>query len=212
MNLTTILQTTSLALALSVPAATQEVAVTGVVKPIGAPVCAGATHELECTDVTLASAVIDLDALIGQNVRLTGKLTGAPCATLDVGASEPPVATLISCGNPVPGCGMRFRVGPSGVIGQYWLFYSPFSDVVPLSPQKGTLLLGNPFFLLASGLTFGDEAAVDIVLPSDTSLTGVEVFLQGARRDVGPVGPIQFSNAICFTILGPSPPCVSTDC
>ena len=107
---------------------------------------------------------------------------------------------------------MRFRVGPTGVIGQWWLWFSPSPGFLPIDPVTGTLLLGSPIFFLGSGLTFGGGATKDITLPADTSLTGLNLWMQGARRDVGPIGPIQLTNSVCFTILGPSPPCVLPDC
>ena len=53
---------------------------------------------------------------------------------------------------------------------------------------------------------------MNLVLPADLSLTGVSLWFQGARQDIGPVGPLQATNAVCFTILGPSPPCISPGC
>ncbi len=89
---------------------------------------------------------------------------------------------------------------------------------LPLNLVKGTFFLGEPNLLLATadGAFPPAGAAFDFVLPPDVSLTGLDVYMQSARRDVGldpaAPGPFQFSNLICFTILGPSPPCHLPNC
>ena len=196
-----------LACALATTAAAQTVTVTGVVETAGPSICLDGTHVLECTSVRLKSDVVDLDAFLGQNVRLVGEQT-APCPVITVEQVFPfPLATLVACGAPTPGCPMRFRVGPAAV-SQFLLFASGTPGYAPAGPVKGTWLLGAPVVLVASG----SLDPVDVVIPDDPAVIGLSVWLQAARRDIGPIGPWTLSNAVCFTITGPSPPCFSLDC
>ena len=114
------------------------------------------------------------------------------------------------CGNPVPGCPMRFKVEPEGFLGQAFYFYSLSPGFLDLGGQ--TLLLGAPLYFLGSAPMVGAEPHVDIVLPASVNFTGTTVYVQAAYQSIGPVGPLVPTNATCFTILGPSPPCLIIDC
>ena len=200
----------------------QEAEFTGVIEPATLPsICQEETHFLTCTGpkpfsptgVLLKSSTLDLDEFVGQNMKYTAVLRGVTCPIWDVTSATLPSATLVSCGSPVPGCTMRFRVGPTGVIGRYSLFLSFSPDFRPPPARiSGTVLLGPPIHVFATGLTFGPTAAFDFTIPPSVSLTGLDIWLQGARQDIGPIGPLEVTNAICFTILGPSPPCISPNC
>lgn len=198
-----------------------QITFTGVIEKAQlASFCQEETHYLTCSGplpsspsgVLLKSSTLDLTPFEGKLWKFTALPRGVECLILDVIDVQPATATLVYCGNPVPGCPMRFRVGPTGVIGQWFLFSSLKPGFSPIDPVTGTLLLGPPVRFLKSGPTFGTGATFDIVLPPDVSLTGVSLWLQGARMDVGPVGPLEATNAVCFTILGPSPPCISPGC
>lgn len=210
------------ALVLSAEVAAAQITFTGFIEPATlASFCQEETHFLTCTGpspgfpsgVLLKSSAVDLDKFVGKNTKFTAIERGVECTIYDViDAVTPPPATLVVCGNPVPGCPMRFRVGPSGVIGQYWLFFSTGPAFLPQTMFEGTILIASPATLLASGQTFGPTAAVDVTVPPNVSLTGMSFWFQGARQDIGPVGPIQLTNAVCLTVLGPSPPCFLPDC
>ena len=167
-----------------------------------------ATHQLEVPEDTvfLWSNKVDLDALLGQNVRLHG-LLNTECGVVTVDSFEsPPPATLTLCGTPAMGCPVRLRSGPGGLT-QHWLFVAPGGAFVPLNPEKGSLLLGEPLLLIGmSGAgQFGDlGAAFDFNLPSSPVLVGVPIHFQAASRKVGPIGPVHFSNAVLLEIFGPS--------
>jgi len=205
------------------PAGVAQVRFTGVVQPATLPsICQEETHFLTCTGPTpgfpsgvlLKSTTLDLDAFVGKNTRFLAWPRGVECPIYDVFDAGPPTSTLVSCGAPVPGCPMRFRVGPTGVLGRFWLWMGLGPNFLPVNAISGTWQLGTPFFLLGSGFTVGtpSETAVDIVIPFDTALTGLNLWVQGARQDIGPIGPIELSNSLCFKILGPSPPCIEIDC
>lgn len=193
--------------------ANAQIVFTGVIEPATTPsTCQEESHFVECSGKLLKSTTLDLDAYVGKTFRYTAVPRGVTCEILDVVSVEPASATLVTCGNPVPGCSVRFRVGPTGVIGQWSLFMSLSSDFVPLNPIAGTVMLGFPYVNIGSGLTFGETAALDIGVPPVLALTGLKLYFQGIRNDIGPIGPKELTNPVCFTVFGPSPPCTLLDC
>lgn len=200
-------------LALCAAPASAQVVFTGAIEPAPlASFCQEETHVLACSGTLLKSSTLDLEKFEGVLTKFTAVERGVECKIFDIIDAVPATSTLVSCGNPVPGCPMRFRVGPSGVIGQWFLFLSFDSAFTPINPVLGTAQIAAPASLLGSGPTFGTGAALDITLPGSIALSGLELHLQGMRQDIGPVGPLELSNSICFTILGPSPPCILPDC
>lgn len=208
-----------------------EAAFTGVVQPAFAPtpgelelsICAPPSHTLECSAGTffVSSSTLDLDAYIGQNVKLYGTQL-FECPTFDIHTVEsPPPATLAICGTGVSGCPVRLRSGPGG-LATHWVFASLASGFFPLSPVKGSFMLSPPFFQVAMGFSnsFGPGPAFDFTVPPAPFLTGLTIYFQAARREVGittPSGltqpPVQFSNVVCLPVLGFSGLlCVPADC
>lgn len=196
--------------------AEQPTSFTGVVRAVDfdeqSIICAPPTHELECANGTffLISTTLDLDKSIGKNVKLTGVNIGSGCPTWDISSVEdPPPAILTFCGSPTPGCPIRLSSAPGG-ISQHFLLVSLGPGLYSKSVVAGSLLLGNPWLILdsATGALPAEGAAFDFSLPGDAALVGLSVYFQAIRRDVGPVGPFQFTNAVCITLTGPSPPCV----
>ncbi|HZM01071.1 MAG TPA: hypothetical protein VFD43_12555 [Planctomycetota bacterium] len=218
--------------ALPLPAAAQEgegpivdpvteVSVTGFVTPLpvldaASALCIAPTHQLECPEDTvfLWSNKVDLGALLGQNVKLRGMLA-SDCGIVAVESIESPPATLTACGSPQLGCPIRLRSGPGGLT-QHWLFVALAGGFLPLNPEKGSLLLGEPLFLIGSSGAgqFGDTgAAFDFNMPSNPVLVGLQLNFQAASRKVGPVGPIHFSNSVCMDVFGfVGMLCVEPDC
>jgi hypothetical protein len=199
--------------ALAAPLAAQiidppEVAFTGVVQKFDGAIiaiCAPPTHEFECSDGTffLTSSTIDLDLYLGKNVKLYGNKVEIP-----------PPATLAICGTFGFGCPARVRSGPGG-ISQHALWVSLKPALVPLNPSKGSFLLAEPFLLI--GLQAGgfppEGAAFDFFIPAGPpALAGVPIYFQAARRDIGPVGPMHLSNAVCMEIVGFVLVCWDPDC
>ncbi len=178
------------------------------------PPCFIPNYMLRCTGLFVQSSTIDLAQYVGQNVKLFGTSVFQCDNIFEITAVDPdPPATLAFCGNPVPGCDIRLRSGPGGTA-QHFLFVAAAPGLVPLSLGKGAFLLGEPNLLLAAGVFSDvDGAAFDFTLPRDVSLTGIPVFFQAARREILLGSLLRFSNNECFTILGPSPPCiVDPDC
>ena len=193
-----------------------DVGLTGVVVPMPGPLgCGPATHMLMCTQVFLTGDVALLESLVGKSVKLFGheeQVPGASCTLVEVdGVAEPPPATLDWCGNATPGCDLRFVICPGG-LSQYWLWVSTGNGYHPLSPDKGSWLLGDPAFLVATGIGAAACQKLDVKVPVDPGIIGVTLYLQAARRDIGPIGPAQLTNSICLTILLSATPCVPPGC
>jgi len=187
-----------------------QVTFTGVIQKVTLPsICQEETHFLTCTGsspssptgVLLKSSTLDLTPFEGKVATFTAQPRGVTCLIYDITAVDTtPAATLVMCGTPGLGCPLRFRIEPSASIGEFWLFLSGSPGFAPVDPVTGTVLLGSGFILVAHGTT--PPGSLDVVIPSDPALTGLALWLQGARRDVGPVGPITATNAVCFEIPG----------
>ncbi|HET6204454.1 MAG TPA: hypothetical protein VFI25_16815 [Planctomycetota bacterium] len=191
--------------------------VTGIVQPVPGPtICMqGGTHFLECTQVFLKSSVVNLTALVGQNVRLTGSDVGITCHVIQVASAQPADPTLEWCGTPAPGCSVKLKVCP-GAIGLALLLLSTGPSFVPVSlplnPTPEVVLVAPP--LIPIPVAFGGTGCFDntIPIPPDPALVGASFWLQGGRMDIGPAGPFQLTNAVCLTILPPLPPCIVPGC
>ncbi|RKY21342.1 MAG: hypothetical protein DRQ55_04625 [Planctomycetota bacterium] len=200
--------------------APKPLSVTGVVElvpsPLSSILCAPPEYRLACSGGVffIQSGSVDLSALLGQNVKLVATQIDPACPLFEVtSVVSPPPVFLELCGTPAVGCPVRLRSGPGG-ISQHLLWASGSPGLFPFSVKRGSLLLGMPFFALASGVGGGVEGlAFEFVLPSDPTLVGLPLWVQNARRDVGPItGPFILGNAVCFSILPGAVPCVMPDC
>lgn len=198
--------------------AAQTICVSGVVQPVPGPtICMqGETHYLAGTQVYLRSSAVPLAQLVGQNVRLEGLDVGLVCRVIDVSAAAPASARLTYCGTPMPGCSLRFKVEP-GAIGMYGLFGSLAPAFVPLgcappSSIDGTLLLDAPIHVFVVAFFPGPSGDYVWAIPNIPSVAGTQVWFQGARQDIGPVGPIEFTNAQRILIAPFMPPCGGINC
>ena len=195
------------------PALAQTATFTAIIEPATQPsICQEETHLVACNGALLKSTTLDLNQYVGKPYRFTAKLGGVTCNVWNVTAVAGAPATLTFCGSAAPGCPIRLRVGPSGVIGMWFLWWSPSSAFVPLDATLGTLMLGAPAYSLGSGPTATATPYFETVLPSSPALVGLTVFAQGARMDIGPVGPLQLTNPTCFTIAPFMPPCATPGC
>ena len=186
---------------------------TAIIEPATMPsICQEETHLVTCNGALLKSTTLDLNKFIGKPFEFTATLGGVECDIWNVTAVTNAKATLVHCGSAAPGCPMRMRVGPSGVIGQWFLWYSLKSDFQPIDATTGTLMLGLPLHFLGSGPTAGPNPTFDFVMPNTPGIVGLDIFAQGARMDIGPVGPLTLTNPTCFTITPFMPPCGPTNC
>lgn len=206
-----------LLLALCAPPAAAQVCVTGVVEPHSGPsICMqAASHQFECGSVLLRSATIDLRQYEGRTVRVTGRDVGVTCHVIEVTRVDPPFAELTWCGSGSVGCPLKLKVCPVGM-GRYWMFLGLAPGFRPVGCSNtgwfdGTLLVREPILPLVSG---GAGLCGELVLPvpMDNSLVGVRLWFQGARQDIGPIGPLQLTNAGCVQLAPFMPPCAPTNC
>lgn len=202
---------------LAIAPAQSRVCITGVVEAVGPTICMqGETHRLAATSVYLRSNVINLGQFVGQNVRVDGNDIGLLCHVLDVTAVSPARARLELCGTPMPGCSIKLKVGP-GAIGRYALAVSFGPGYLPLgcSPPDfldGTWLLGSPAITLVVATFGGPFGEYVWPIPNNPSLQGVQLRFQGARQDIGPVGPVEFTNVLPVGLVPFMPPCGSINC
>ncbi len=200
--------------------APQPISFTGVVRALppspGPPIlCAPGTHEIECAEglFQLQSSTLILSALEGQNVKLFATAVSKFCPLFEeTGVDLTPPATLDMCGTPGLGCPVRLVSGP-GALSQHFLFVSATPGLYPVSIPAGSLMLGPPLIFLGVGFASGPEGAVfEFNIPSNPQLIGLSAYLQVARRDIGPVGPVRWSNARCLEILGYPIVCYTPTC
>ncbi|HKB17013.1 MAG TPA: hypothetical protein VKF62_13185, partial [Planctomycetota bacterium] len=103
-----------------------------------------------------------------------------------------------------------------GPIGLALLFASTapsfFPVFLPLNGTPEAVLLAPPFLQIPvfPGTTACFEGKVQI--PPDVALVGADFWLQGARMDIGPAGPMHLTNPICLTIAPPVPSCANPGC
>lgn len=212
----------ALALLAAAPAAQivpdQPASFTGVVQQVSfdaSLICAPPTHALECSGGTffLKNGAADLDTVVGKMVKVSGYPSAAGCPVWAIDLIEPPPVTLKVCGTTALSCEVRFRSWPGG-LSQHALLVSLAPGVAPLNLVAGSLLLGDPWFVLLTQVGHFPPEGADFVfnVPIDTALAGLDFWFQTARRQVGPVGPLQLSNAICFQMGGIPFVCWPADC
>jgi hypothetical protein len=196
--------------------AQSDVCITGLLVPDSGPsICTQRfTHALADTGVRLVSRSLDLNAHNGRLVKVVGREVGVTCRILEVSAViDPPPATLTLCGTPQSSCPVKLELCPIGM-GQGWLFLGLQPDFAPLACGQGfldgTLLLQSPIALTAFGA--GGCGELLLTIPLAHSLQGLQLWFQGARRDIGPIGPLQLTNVVTFRITPFMPPCGPTNC
>ena len=201
----------ALALA-TAPAAAHQATFTAVLEPAGPSFCQEESHVVACNGARVRSLVVDLTQYEGKPFTYTADLAGVTCDVWYVTSVAPPAATLVVCGSAAPGCPVRLRVGPSGVIGQWFLWWSPQTAFLPIDATLGTVMLGTPSWFLGSGPTAGAPPYHEAVIPNLPGIVGLDVHTQGAFMDIGPVGPLRLTNPACFTIAPFLPPCSQPGC
>lgn len=201
----------------------QPFSITGTLRPVptGPPLsCAPGTHQIECAEglFQLQSRTVDLSLHEGANVRLTVAAFSALCPILEVLAVEPdPPVTLTLCGSGGLGCPVVLHSTPGGG-GFHYLFVSASPGLVPVSVASGSLMLGEPFLLLAVGNSAFEPTGFDFAftVPNNPALVGVTAYMQVARQEFGPVGfpqpPVRWSNVRCLEITGRTGTCEPADC
>ena len=164
-------------LALSALSAAQDVTMRGKVEDVS-----GTTGQffLDCTDVDLSSGIFDLNLFVSQQVEIQGTWNGS--------VTNPSV--IVNAIQVVP---ETFEIGGGGKIGELAhptvtgapgslavTFASFSTSFVPFG-GAGTGFLGGNVFPTGAGTIGGTGILqLDIPVPDDTSLIGVEIYGQGA--------------------------------
>ena len=190
------------ALALLVaPAAAQTSTFTGVLEAATTSPCVSATHSVSHNGALMKSSTLDLNQYLGTAQKFTADFVSGPCPMWDVTSVSPATSTLTFCGTPAIGNLIRLRVGPTGVIGQWYLCWSVNPLFGPIDSTLGSVMIAPPFHSLGSGATFGLDSYFEAGIPADPALVGLTIYAQGARHDIGPVGPLELTNPTSFEIL-----------
>lgn len=193
----------ALATLLALPAAAQAVLLTGRVERAPATPCnAAATHKIACTDILLRSTVLDLTALEGRMVDLTGTSEGSlPCPLVNVSAAvaaAQSTATFSLGGYRINSTVLFTTTAPAGAFVGY--FFSSEPGFLPLL-DLGTLQL-NPltdFTYWTFDVSIG-VALRTVRLPDDPGLVGLRVLFQTGFASITPSLQFKLLNAACFTI------------
>jgi hypothetical protein len=193
------------------------ICITGQVEPSpGFTICMqGETHLLADTRVWLKSSTVHLPQYEGQVVRVVGRDIGVTCTVLDVMQVTPASATLSWCGSGSTCCDLKLSLCPGG-LGRGVIMAATGPGYQPMGCAQtgfldGTFLLGADAFPIWVG-TFGACGGFQFSVPCDNALVGVDVWFQGARHDIGPVGPLFLSNVLRVRIAPFLPPCAPINC
>lgn len=195
-----------------------QVCATGVIEPVGGPtICMnGETHVLAGTTLYLRSQAFDLNRYNGQLMHVVGSDVGLLCNVLEVSQVTNARAMLNWCGTAMPGCSIKLQVG-AGAIGRWALFASFGPGYLPLGCGglewiDGVAFVQLPAVSLGGGFFGAAWGEVVLTIPPSTSLVGTRVWFQGARQDIGPVGPVELTNLQVITITPFLPPCGGINC
>lgn len=178
-----------------------QIPVTGKLEPLPGPtICQqGETHRLDCvTGLFLKSTTLDLSRWEGQIVTLTGNEIGLFCLVWDVTAVTPANVTLDWSGNPVLGGSVTFTLCFQNNLaqGSYTLEASKTPGFFPINSQLGTILIGNPAFLIGSGAAT-PCGNTTVTVPNKPALVGEQVYVQA----LGTHNFQEYSNVVCLEIL-----------
>ncbi len=192
------------------------VCITGRLEPVqGFTICQqGETHHLADTAVYLKSSTVNMVPFEGQIVHVVGRDIGVTCRVLDVSQITPAAATLTWCGSPSTCCPIKLKLCPGG-IGRGVVVAGTTTTFQPVGCGAtgfldGTLLIANSVPIWVGVL--GTCADIPISVPCDNSLVGAAVLFQGARQDIGPIGPLVLTNVVRIVLAPYLPPCAPTNC
>lgn len=160
-----------------------------------------ATHQIRCSEVLLKSSVVDLSALEGRTVDLTGDLVLQPgCLTVDVATAEAASNRTLQLAIFGTRLGRPVTFTTFSPPGSFLVYvWSAGPGFLPLGPF-GTLLLDLP-----SAIVVGTNVSVGIDIrteriPNDPNLVGVDIHYQFAYASLLTGLEFGFLNPGCFTI------------
>jgi len=183
-------------LALSTPALAQDVTFRGKVEDVS-----GTANQffLDCTDVDLSSGAFNLNDFVGQQVEIEGSWNGS--------VANPAVVV-----NAIQAVIESFEIGGGGKIGELahpsvtaapgslaFTFASLSTSFLPLGASGVGFLGGNVFGTGSGTIPGGGILELNIPVPNDPSLIGVDIFGQAIVADPG-TGAFEFTNPDCKTL------------
>ncbi|MEZ5966501.1 MAG: hypothetical protein R3F56_21880 [Planctomycetota bacterium] len=183
-------------------AAQLPVSLTGRIEPATSPCNPAATHVVGCTEILLRGDGVDLGALEGRVVDITGVsegTTACPLVAVTAAVAAPQSTSTFSLGNYRINTNLVFTTtAPVGAAVAY--FFSCESGFLPLL-TFGTLQL-NP---LTDFVYWGIDISIGVALrtvriPNEPGLIGQRALFQTAFVTVTPTFEARLLNAGCFVI------------
>ena len=186
----------SFALALlAVDASAQQVTLRGKVENVSG----GGGFFVDCTDTTLTSSTIDLNAFVGQQVELNGTWNGSSAApSVDVAAISA-VAKLFEVGGGGK-LGDEVRLKVTSDPGDVAIMFVALDDGFLPAHRNGVLLLDFATMLHVATGTVGGGGTFEMkgTVPNDPALDGLVV--HGQSLVVFTAGGAVLSNPDCVTL------------
>jgi hypothetical protein len=149
---------------------------------------------LDCTDVDLSSIAFNLNLFVGQHVEIQGTWNGSvgtPAVVVEAIANVPE----------------SFEIGGGGKIGEQahptvtaapgslaFTFASVSTSFLPLGAAGTGFLGGNPFSTGSGTVGGAGVLQLNVPVPNDPSLIGVDIFGQAIVLDAG---SFSFTNPDC---------------
>lgn len=153
---------------------------------------------VDCTDISISSATVNLNALIGQQVELTGMWNGSVANPAVAVTAAPIVPESFGVGGSAD-LGGELNFDVSATPGQpAILFASANSAFIPFGNDVLQIDIANAI-VVGSGIIPGNgNLQVSVPVPNQPSLVGRTVFGQGAWLDT--LGAIRLTNSDCKEI------------
>ena len=186
----------SFALALlAVDASAQQVTLRGKVEDVSG----GGGFFVDCTDTTLTSSTIDLNAFVGQQVELSGTWNGSSGApSVDVAAMAAVAELFEVGGGGTIGDEMSFKV--TSAPGDVAIMFVALDDGFLPAHKNGVLLLDFATMLHVATGTVGGDGTFEVkgTIPDDPALDGLVV--HGQSLVAFTAGGAVLSNPDCVTL------------
>jgi hypothetical protein len=178
------------------------VSLSGTVQRLTAPGCdPNATHGIQCSDVVLTGAGVDLTAFEGRIAALSG--------TLDLSSGCPSIAVTEAVPASVRTAHFALRgtrlgqsvtfttIAPAGSIVAH--IFGCSRGFLPLGPLGSVLIGVQDAVFVGTGISFGLDLRTERI-PNDPSLVDVEIYYQFGYVSITTGFEAGFLNVGCFRI------------
>jgi hypothetical protein len=183
-------------------AAQVPVSLSGTVQRLATPGCdPNATHGIQCSDVLLTGAGVDLTALEGRVVALSGSLDLASgCPSIAVTEAVPAsvrTAHFALRGTRLGQSVTFTTIAPAGSIVAH--IFGCSRGFLPLGPLGSVLIGVQDAVFVGTGISFGLDLRTERI-PNDPSLVDVEIYYQFGYVSITTGFEAGFLNVGCFRI------------